>query len=720
MKIIKIVLLTILVIDSFWLILTFSIQNNVDALLGKEKVYYALAYKSEESPSQVTETISEWQEFAQKNHLIIGTTFFNDEKSILIYQTAISEVTQQAMSNINNNKQALEKTSLTNYKDEATIKIPSSLLKMEIVNFYQIQNNGLPSEVFIEGSPKEIKAAKNFLSNYAEVKKIDESPTLNFIGKYTLGIIIFAICLLLYLFALYYTVELNAKKIAIVHIFSKDSRAYYFQFFKSELYLQIIAIMIAFALIALFSTLLGDTNSWEIYFDAALSYLMVLLLSFLISMIFIRRKSQKVFLNTNSYIKGQKFVKKLSIINLVSMLALFVVILIAIGFSFQNYNTLKQELSSLKTWERAKNIYQLNYQDHLKNGDIKGEYFINLKLVDLYKELVKEKKGFIVDASNFMVLQKDPYKFLFEENIRSEQDAYGMNGNSITIDENYLLHNPIHSSKVNINEKMIHDDNTLNILVPEKLKEKEEMIKNVMLDDFFEQKVNWKNSVYKKIDVPQVNTQKEDLNINIIYVDNQQKYFTFTSSAGVPENQYSIIDPIAVLLNPSISELLIGSYITSSTFISDASQTHAYQNLVPTLQKTGTKEYITSTQSVYSQVGNQIEYLESSLKTMVSSIFVFVCLSWILAVYQVHLYYKIYEQKISIQVLTGKSILRIYRSFLIKLVSALLVILIIVSLYFNSLVIFGIGVSLVLLETLLGLIQGNVQYRKTVNHLIKR
>jgi hypothetical protein len=173
-----------------------------------------------------------------------------------------------------------------------------------------------------------------------------------------------------------------------------------------------------------------------------------------------------------------------------------------------------------------------------------------------FRTVEREHGAFIMDLENFRVfggqIQWEAHRqhYLSGEFDHFWPTEFCSYGHSIGVTANYFLHNPIEPiSGGNLLDYFAFEPYTMNILVPESLREYEADIITAYQQRFWFDKINVENIYHEFIGTSINETTQEELNINIIYVKDSQTYFTFDSSIE-PENDNLITDPIVRVLLP--------------------------------------------------------------------------------------------------------------------------------------------------------------------------
>ena len=95
------------------------------------------------------------------------------------------------------------------------------------------------------------------------------------------------------------------------------------------------------------------------------------------------------------------------------------------------------------------------------------------------------------------------------------------------MNENYLKYNFTKTKYESIKDKVNYNENVLNILVPEELKKYENEIYENYLYDFYMKNVEIENLYNESLNLPMNTSKESDFKVNIIYIDNNQGYFTY-------------------------------------------------------------------------------------------------------------------------------------------------------------------------------------------------
>lgn len=289
-----------------------------------------------------------------------------------------------------------------------------------------------------------------------------------------------------------------------------------------------------------------------------------------------------------------------------------------------------------------------------------------------------------MDAENFTVINNNSQNpvFLYNINVKGEEEIYSPYGRSVIINTNYLLINPIKdiSGELGIINKIINDENTLSILVPEQYKEFDKKITIAYKDWFYFYKVEVDNIYNKELGHP-LNTQdKDELKINIIYTKKDQNYFTYDIYTGDKKSQ--IKDPIAIIYNEYLDTSCIGSYTTKSLFFVNTSKGKAFDEIKPLLIKMNMPE-IDRVSSVYNEANNQLVLLKEKLFQQLISLSIFFVIFIVLFIIIVWSYYNSNLRELHLKYLLGYSNWEKNKSIIIPTILIYLLTIIIIILKFT-------------------------------------
>lgn len=688
--------------------------NNIE----QGKSYYEIIYYDDEETLETM--LEEWKSYSQKNNVNIGFISYGDINTITFYQTLFQEELNHSIVKGTLPKEVNDYVSnydsKNNYVKTGELGLPSDRLKCSLFFIDHVLNNANLGKVFIQAPKKETKQTKEFLSKYGQLEEYEEDSLMIVDPVQTIGMVVI-ICMLMgivLLFTLLFT-EMERKKISLLFVLGKAPVSIFGQLLKKTMVLQGFAIFISLVVFVILFRIFHTHLYAVSLIKAVVCILLFLAIVNAVKLPLIKRHTR----NSSQNLKELSFAKGINRLNILVFFVLTAVLLVLLQHSSVSFLDAKAAKENYEIWGQAKNIYRLALGGEFDSGNSQEIYETDKKLSRLYNELMKREDVFVIDANNFGIESKEPLEFYFEDNVKEESDIYGMGGTSVYINEQYLDYNPI-KSKENIKDKIIEDKNTLNVLVPEKFKSKEAFILKEMKKDFYGYKVEARNAFREKRNLPPLKTQPDDLKVNLIYVDNHQKYFTYDIMYGLPEKQNCITDPIAVILNPTMEEGFIASEMSYAVYIRNTSNSGAYQDLVPLLDKTDTRSSVVFVESVYSEVGYYASLSENTAKALFILMVLLIITLITLLLNQVYWYFRINRQHIIVHILHGKRSLEISKNFLLMNMGISVVLVTGLSIAFHSKLIFAGGLILMLINWFIIIIYSNLLMRKNLSSLKRR
>lgn len=251
-------------------------------------------------------------------------------------------------------------------------------------------------------------------------------------------------------------------------------------------------------------------------------------------------------------------------------------------------------------WSAYKNFYATSIQYTGENDSTQKYLEIAKRSKELLSLLEKKHGAFVCDAYNYQSID-DEGTPLYTMNGMNYPQEIAPNGQSIRVSRNYFQYNPVETADGrNLLEQIVDDDLTLNILVPEKYRDKEEQVIRAYRERFFFEKVQAENDynemagMDERLDIPE-----ESLNIHIIYVKDGQRYFTFRSDCAAMTDNW-ITDPVVQIYTGNIHCNYAHSFLSQWTyFYSEKGNTEeAYREIEADVQACGAGESLQRVHSV--------------------------------------------------------------------------------------------------------------------------
>lgn len=695
--------------------------------LFSEKTELNITYHQLEPESAVkTENLLEKMvEFSKVEQVNITQYNFFDKETLNIYSTNIEDDSTVHLKSgkFPNGTQYISNTTEVNEENQiGTIAFPLSTWKVKYFDINQVNNVGLGNKFYINTMDTEIleKAVKQF-SPFGEVS-FEVGNNNHFFFFNTTLLLLLLLSFVVLSICMFFFIIKNRKQQLLQKLWGYSKMKSLLSV--PEMFLKPFIFIVLFVgiLLVILAFSYGQTY-WLISY--ILIYLLNVFFSALILIVYTLSISLVLhkFTISGSNVKGKLPIKRFQWLSLGFKLIITLILFNIITLSLTNFLDLKQQLDNKSYWTKTQEVFSLNFAPTgINYDDLNIDREINDNVNKLYQELEKHKNAFIMHANNYLVIGRNGREpiYNYTMNTTQENEVYSVAGRSVSISENYLKVNPIVDvNGQNVINQFNNDSNTLNILVPEQYAIYEEKIVESYKKEFFFQKVEVDNIYNKEINKPLNMTKKDRLHINIIYTQKGQEYFTFNSNMGDINNQNNIIDPIAVLYNGNVDTSFIGAYATTSLFYFDDSKGNAYQNIIPYLEETNTKNLISASTSTYQELSDEILQLQWLLIKYTISLFITLILSVAFLSSYTWTYYSANTLKLNLKYLFGFSYWDRNKHLLILSFTANSMLGLVISFYYRVyelmyFIILFIGIELVIVYLL-----SNYLNQKNINKILK-
>nr|WP_317360194.1 DUF1430 domain-containing protein [uncultured Tyzzerella sp.] len=311
-------------------------------------------------------------------------------------------------------------------------------------------------------------------------------------------------------------------------------------------------------------------------------------------------------------IKGKKSYFFTDITNYVIKFLSIILCFLVVTNIYNNINIYKDMENNLVYWNKFKDINKI-VRRYVGENVLEIEMELMPKFNDFYEDIVRNNNAFIINASNYSSMETLSGKKIYDYELNSSEDnlpEIDPNGKTIIINENYLKINPIKTINNNdARDYIIYDDKVLNILVPQFLKQYESEIKENFIKNFYFEKVEVENIYNEKLNKELYEVPIEDLSINIIYVANNQKYFSFDPNIEI-ENNNMIVDPISKIFTNNINKSFVASYLSNSVFFVDSNHD---ENIKSYIEKNDLYSPIGKSYRVYAEYINLLQKIKVNI-----------------------------------------------------------------------------------------------------------
>ena len=276
-------------------------------------------------------------------------------------------------------------------------------------------------------------------------------------------------------------------------------------------------------------------------------------------------------------LKNKKPVKVIKNLNAISKCLIGVATITIIINSSNNLYLLIKEVEHHRVWNNATN-YAIAKSSIAFSGTVPG-YDDENTIDELYHNIKKwfqicNAKGAIyINARNHMVGSSNATNLT--------KDEFAKIGvKSIKVNNNYLQLNPVYD----VNGKQInipdHYEHTLNLLVPQKFKQYESNIKEKYEGEFY-------------------NNGWQDYKLNIIYIKDDQKCFTYRIDWAPKTQNYVIGSIIQVISNNNMCLDSYGCCWCNGFYPKISNIDNPYQELLPDIKACGVEKILISPSTLY-------------------------------------------------------------------------------------------------------------------------
>lgn len=254
-------------------------------------------------------------------------------------------------------------------------------------------------------------------------------------------------------------------------------------------------------------------------------------------------------------------------------------------------------------WEECKNLYTTVVQYSGEDDSTEKYLEIAERSQKLLKLLEENEEAFVMNAYQYQSIDEDGTP-LYTMNGSSYPVEIAPNGQCIQVSKNYFHFNPIETADGSaLEEQIVYDDVTLNVLVPEKYREMEPQIIEAHRADFFFQKVTAENDYSEMAGMEKRSDMVEsDLKVHIIYVKDGQRYFTCRTDCAAQTDNW-ITDPVVQVYTHNIHCNYAHSAMSQWVYFpSDAAnEDGAFAVIQPFISQCGAENSFQKVKSVYKE-----------------------------------------------------------------------------------------------------------------------
>lgn len=508
-------------------------------------------------------------------------------------------------------------------------------------------NDNSKIDLFIDRLQRDLGMKINYFS-YEYNSVIDTSSWLKIIP------IILLYVLSLFMIIYYYFLEYKNSAIRLLNGYGSLDiwKRYFLQIFK----LYFLALIISTTVVMIFITMKNSLFSLY-WFKIIIDYLFYqfiigMIVCFIMSLLFVRVGK----ISISASIKNKKPLKQIQIVNSLVKVIFSVIILYLLFVSYSAFSdSYRYYYKNANEWEQMKSYGVMPTKAPLPSGD---DPKVILEMFDKKYKLFK----YTNDRGAILARFSDAY--------RAKQMGMEVEGVSvyeektILINNNYLKLNPIYG----LDDKLIdikEDDDRLTVLVPEKYKKDEQELRRYFEEEYYLQKYRVKNTFLR--DAGKELPVKEDMVINIIWIKNNQSYFSFSNDIASDTNN-RFYDGIAMILtNANGNEAAWYDTVVGNNgyFIKLIDKEIPYNNIKDQIENLGLQEFYPVLYNAYDRIEGIIQmHVERAYQFLVV-LFVVLLGYLFISMFTTLNYLEQYKLKHTIKIIHGYSYFKRHKLYLL-------------------------------------------------------
>ena len=561
-----------------------------------------------------------------------------------------------------------------------------------------------------------------FASYFSIIEQFEgESSTLFFLFRYLGGLFrvveFVMISAVMFLGMLFSSIHYGIKKLkssSIFKIHGFSSLSIIVKVISDLTKLLLVSATIAFILSISYSISLGYhlfLKEISLFFGVLTFLLITIYVAVVCLVVFLSLKIE----HSIDTIKGKKGHSLIQVSNHILKITFSVIFLTLAHFSIINIYDLSQRVSASSYWDKTQDVYQI-LVSAVGLGDWQDVGLrIAYKKESLFWDLSESHNAFIVHTNHFHFLDFGGSPYV--DPLNAPPLELSPNGYRVDISSNFLKINPIQAvNNIDVNEQIVWNEYTLNLLVPEHLRVYEEEIIRLYLDDFYFRTVTVAGFYVEDMEAIENLPRRDDLRINIIFVESNQFYFSFDPWLR-PETGGRILDPIAVIYTGSVHPEFLSALFTTSLFF-HSSAIDAYSDIFPILYEHGLTSAIQSVTPTFDrQMRIILELREQLLRSI---IFIIILLfAGIAITYSTTVNY--FEQKkymLFVKRIFGYNIVKRNKAFIYTMLGYMIPLLLIMS-FLLGINVFLIGLVFFGLDILVALVFEHRLQIKSFSEIVK-
>ncbi len=320
-------------------------------------------------------------------------------------------------------------------------------------------------------------------------------------------------------------------------------------------------------------------------------------------------------------IAGKRPFATLTALQFVLKYAVLAVVLVGVVQISGQLETLRQADAANDVWNRVADTYHVVVKDvgqsaAEQSGDWATQRVYERKADATYQALRDERGLVLAYVTNFSNMYDG--RQLWEVN--TGPDSYSRDpwwspyGRSITVNENYLEKWPVADvNGTDVRELLSHDESglTRTVLVPESLREHEDEIRQLFLEDFYFMKMTVQGIYVESAGEEPLDITQDDLRVNIIYVPDGTGWFAYHSDVAADAGN-RIVDPLVVVDDHEADASFYYAWMTSSCYI-EADPYDPTAPLRETAERFDAQDMLNTVDSVYDQRADELARVRQQL-----------------------------------------------------------------------------------------------------------
>ncbi|RPF42064.1 hypothetical protein EDD70_2806 [Hydrogenoanaerobacterium saccharovorans] len=291
------------------------------------------------------------------------------------------------------------------------------------------------------------------------------------------------------------------------------------------------------------------------------------------------------------------------------------------------------------------------------NPSIKNDYELGVKCKKLY-EIESKRGAILIRPDGLLSLPRELYSPNDYDLKTNPNNPYFWRNNNVMINNNYLKLNPIYGENgTRIDLSKFEYEDGLFILVPEKYKEYEDILKQDFIETYTWSFYIDKDAYDKEIGVPA--KHHEPKTVKIIYTQNDSSYFSFNPAFEGDKN-YFYVDPIGIVVNSvNYGGDTYYSAISKGEFkVKLPSSLTKFDYFVESIRECGLEKNIVSVKNSYDEVDKLLYIIKQEAVNDIFSLILIIAVIIGISIFSTIMIVYVYRQKMSVQCMFGYSLFR--------------------------------------------------------------